>query len=495
MSGPFSLPSDVGQWPGDPYELLGVSRRAAPDEVRDAHDRRAAAFDPATAPEQCRRLGAARDAVLRDLDLLVLLRAQPNLDHQPDLELTPTRPEPPPPEDFDLSEALRAAAAPAPAVAPDAVTPTVPSPPRGPVIAWWQMALDGREAEAYRGLAGMAEEAGPSEEVCLRLYWLLTALPGLDRERAPLDWLARGLGAGGLSGPPWELYRRALAGDADEPLSPRCARLFGAPAEPDALAELALARWLAAGPAQRWEVIGADLQVLGERLPASERAAWARVWGGALDQLVWSDAKAARALAARCFQALGEVYSDAPEVTEARKRVNILRDLAAGWRKLRSEPEVPPPLLALIPPSWSRPFPEVRPMLLAFLAEAVRLPRSFLRALDAAQGQPAVLAQLGRLLGRLEQTLPPPPLEARSSSDLADLTFAFLDTGDRSYYRNFRPPLLDFCLREAIAPEALAELAAEHPSYWLSPDRHLAEVVRADEPLRLAYLGHRLFWA
>jgi hypothetical protein len=182
-------------------------------------------------------------------------------------------------------------------------------------------------------------------------------------------------------------------------------------------------------------------------------------------------------------------------VTEIRKRQNVLRDLAAGWRALRPEPEVPPPLLALIPPSWSRPFLEVRPKLLAFLAEALRLPRPLLRALDAVHEQPAVLAQLGRLLERLQETLPPPPLEARSSSDLGELACAFLDTADRGYYRNFRPQLLDFCLREALAPDALAELVAGHAAYGLSADRHLAEAVRADEPLRLAYLAHRLFWA
>src|SRR5262249_38407974 len=151
----------------------------------------------------------------------------------------------------------------------------------------------------------------------------------------------------GLSGPLWELYRRALADLPDEGLSPRCAGLLGAPADADALAELVRLRWQAAARAQQWDVIGADLEGLRECLPASERAAWAEVWGAALDQLVWSDLKAARGLAARCFQALGEIGSDSPRVTEARKRQNILRDLAAGWRKLRSEPEVPPPLLDL----------------------------------------------------------------------------------------------------------------------------------------------------
>ncbi len=486
MRGAASLPPDVGRWPSDPYELLGVSQRAAPDEVRSAYERLAAAFDPERAPEPCRRLRAARDAVLRDLDLLQLLETPLAIQLQPDARRPPPHPEAPP-DDPDLSEALRAAAP------PDAIAPAPLRPSRDPVIILWQLALAGQEGEAYHGLVSLTEQSGATEDVCLRLHWLLTARPELDRERSPCDWLVRGLRAGGLSGPLWELYRRALADDADEGRSRRCARLLEAPADPDALVELALARWLSAARARQWDVLSADLAVLRERLPATERWAWARLWAGALDHLVWSDDKAARELAGRCQQWLGEIVADPPQVTEVRKRQQRLRDLAADWRKLRPEPEVPPPLLALIPPSWSRPFAEVRPQLLAFLAESLRVPRTLLRALDAARQQPAVLAQFGRLLEQLGDTLPPLPLEARSSSDLADLVTAFLDTADRSHYRTFRLSLLDFCLREAIAPETVAELTEDSPHYQYG-DGHLAQTVGGDEPFRLVYLAHQLFW-
>jgi hypothetical protein len=485
MSGPASLPAEVECWPDDPYELLGLSRRAAPQEVRSAHDRLAASFDPARAPEQCRRLRAARDAVLRDLERLLLLETPLTLELGPDPEPAPPRPETPP-EDLDLSEATVAP--------PDAIAPRPLPSGRSPAIAAWQAALAGREAEAYRSLVDLAGQ-GATEDVCLRLYWLLTARPELDRERAPDDWLVRGLSAGGLAGPLWELYRRALAGEAEEALSPRCARLFDAAAEPDTLVELGRLRWLAAARAQRWDVPAADLQRLRACLPPSERVAWARAWSAAYDHLAWADAPAAVTLAGQCLYSLRSLQSVAPEVEELQQRGVRLRDLAAGWRRLRPEPEVPPPLLALVPLSWSRPFAEVRPRLLAFLATAVQLPRQFLVVLDTTYDHPAVLAEFGRMLEHLQQTLPQPPLEARSSSDLAELAFAFLDTADRSTYRNLRPSLLDFCLREAIAPETVAELAAENHYYWLAPDRHLSEALANDEPLRLVYLAHQLFWA
>jgi hypothetical protein len=105
-----------------------------------------------------------------------------------------------------------------------------------------------------------------------------------------------------------------------------------------------------------------------------------------------------------------------------------------------------------------------------------------------------VVVQFARLLEQLQETLPPLPLEARSSKDLAELAFDFLDLADRSSYRELRPRLLDFCLREAIAPETLAELIAENPAYAMVPSRHLSDVIGADEPLRLVYLVHRLYW-
>jgi len=481
MSGASPLPVDLGRWPNDPYDLLGVSNQAAPLEVRAAHDRLAAAFDPDRAPEQCRRLRAARDTVLRDLDLLSLLETPLTL------ELSPSPPRSAPPVEPELSEALSAAA---PA---DAITSTLLSAPPPTMAGLWEMALYGREAEAYRGLVTLVRDDGP-EALYVRLYWLLTALPDLDRERTPTEWLVRGLQACGLGGPLWALYSRLLAEDDAEALSGRCARLYEVPTDAARLLELTRLRWLAAARVQRWEVVAADLAELRQRLPASARLAWAQVWSAALDQLLWSDAKTAQTLASQCSQSLSGLQSVAPEVEELQRRAVRLRDLAAAWRRLRPEPDVPAPLLALIPLSWSRPFAEVRPKLQAFLAQALHAPRVLLRALDATFEQPAVLAQFARLLEQWQETLPPQPLEARSSSDLADLTFAYLDLADRSSYRSLRLGLFDFCLREAIAPEILAELAIENPYYWLAPDRHLAEAVAEDEPLRLAYLAHRLFW-
>jgi hypothetical protein len=313
----------------DPYELLGVPHGATPQEVRSAHDRLAAGCDP----NRAHRLREARDAVLHDLELLTIL------DSPLTLELPPATARPaeaPVHDNFDLTEALQTAPA-----------TTI----RLTAAALWQLALAGHEADAYRGLATLVEARDASEDVYLRLYWLLTLRPDLEAAHAPAEWLVRGLHAVGVGGSLWELYRRVVAEDAHEALSPRCAELLAVPAESDHLVELVQLRWRAAGDARRWNIVSSDLDVLRERSPAANAGAWARVWSVALDHLIWSDEKVPRKLAAHCYQAQGEIPSDQFAVAEARKHANSLRDLAAGWRKLRSEPDVPPPLLALIPPS------------------------------------------------------------------------------------------------------------------------------------------------
>ena len=396
-----------------------------------------------------------RDAVLRDLDLMLLFEMQPKLELQPDVELSPATPEPSPADDLVLSEA-----------APSA-RPTIDQ--------LWELALSGREAEAYRGLMGLLE-TDATEGLYLRLFWLLTVMPDLDTQRSPVDWLVSGLQKCGLSGPLWELYRRALAEDAEEAQSQRCARLFGSGAGPDALIDLVQYRWRgrshgAMGRAERRP--GSAARACAGHGTADLGAAVVRGAGSADVVRCQGGAEPDKQRLPIAAQLAVQLRGDARSPA-VRPSVAGIDQLLAG---LRPEPAVSPPLLALIPLSWSRPFAEVRPQLLSFLAEALCTPRTLLIALDAAQEESLVVVQFASLLEHLQETLPPPPVETRSSRDLAELAFAVLDLADRSSYRNLRPALLEFCLREAIAPETLAELIAEVPAYALIGSGHLSNVV------------------
>ena len=71
-------------------------------------------------------------------------------------------------------------------------------------------------------------------DLCVRLYWLLALSPELDWGHDAADWLAKGLTAGGLQGPLYELYRRQLESQPQR-RSARCNRLLAAQADPGTL--------------------------------------------------------------------------------------------------------------------------------------------------------------------------------------------------------------------------------------------------------------------
>src|SRR5271165_1058383 len=59
------LPDDVRRWPRDPYQILGVANRCAPDDARRAYTRLIRHFKPEQYPEQFRLIREAYDAVKR----------------------------------------------------------------------------------------------------------------------------------------------------------------------------------------------------------------------------------------------------------------------------------------------------------------------------------------------------------------------------------------------------------------------------------------------
>jgi hypothetical protein len=60
---------------------------------------------------------------------------------------------------------------------------------------------------------------------------------------------------------------------------------------------------------------------------------------------------------------------------------------------------------------------------------------------------------------------------------------------------SLRFPLLEFCLREVISPETLANLVEDRPANRLSAQEYLSPQVMGDWPLRYVWLAYRLFWA
>jgi hypothetical protein len=492
----------------DPYRLLGVGRDASAAEVVLAYARRSAELPHEDEPA----LSAARDSILRDIELRGLLRDLPDLDSTqlPDLELTPTRAEPsrtvptPARTDDDLAAALSAFAedsapeAPpsAPSVVDQASVPaTAAVAPADNLNEIWELAVEGNVTEAYRRLCAF-EQRTPCEDVYLRLYWLLTAASECDPEREPASWLATGLLGDPASTPLWELYRREMDARPEESLSQRAAELIRVRCLPETLTSLLARRWRAAGRRRQWDTLRLDLDALTGHIPGSERGTWALIGITAAEVLAWSDDPPARELAERCFENLISARSYVEELVEIRDRRNRLRDLTTGWRKVRANAAVPTALVALIPLAALAPFAEVRPQLLAALGSLVSPPRGLLKSMDALASSPAVLKEVDRLLAELQKSQAVPALDPRSSRDLEELSTNFLDLAERTSYRKLRPPLFDFCLQEAIAPEILADLVEDHLLYRIIlDDRHLSVLLRDDAALRTAYQSYRSFWA
>jgi hypothetical protein len=62
-----------------------------------------------------------------------------------------------------------------------------------------------------------------------------------------------------------------------------------------------------------------------------------------------------------------------------------------------------------------------------------------------------------------------------------------------NYYPKFRIKILDFCLRQAIAPERLAEVGPDRLTNWLSKSLPVSRALATDWPLRSVYRACRLF--
>ncbi|HWB09512.1 MAG TPA: hypothetical protein VG826_09820 [Pirellulales bacterium] len=64
-----------------------------------------------------------------------------------------------------------------------------------------------------------------------------------------------------------------------------------------------------------------------------------------------------------------------------------------------------------------------------------------------------------------------------------------------SKYSEWRPQLLDFCLREVIMPEQVATALAGNVEFQLIVEQYLSRAAAGDLPLACVCHSCRLFWA
>jgi hypothetical protein len=472
-----SLDGDLSRWPENPYELLGVSFGVGPRDLRRAYTRLIRTYKPEQYPEHFRRIRDAYETVLQHIEMFGFGTSGSSADESkegPGLEIGsgPDGQSPGPSFDPLRLESLAQE-----------------------LHRLWERACAGDEAAVYHRLVDLSQRHPGHPEVCIRLYWLLALSPELDTSRSPCDWLAAGLRATGLTGPLRELYRREIEANPAEALTPRYASLLDEPCGPGELTDLVEWRWQAAGRLQDGDVIGRDLQFLRERMLRHGEEAWVRLLLAAMDQLAWTRVKAGRELMKRCDQEIERFEHLFTRLGSELDRLDMLREVAAGWQELKPGSGAPPDLVKLIPLSWTRPFAEARPCLLALLDWLVQHPHEALHTFDQLKvDAPGVLAQFGRVLDQFRASLSSSP-EPVAEETATRVTLDLLEGADYRNYGAFRLRLLEFCLREVIAPEQMAEVIAERPAFQLSTDTHLAELFLGDWPLRYVCLGYQLFWA
>ncbi len=78
---------------------------------------------------------------------------------------------------------------------------------------------------------------------------------------------------------------------------------------------------------------------------------------------------------------------------------------------------------------------------------------------------------------------------------LTGLVLALLPRLYATNYSGERSRLLAFCLREAVSPEEMAEVASAFASGWEELGGAWSRLLTADWPLRYICRACRLFWA
>jgi len=494
------LPDDVRRWPPDPYALLGVTPAVSARDLKKAYARLIRQYRPEEFPEQFRRVRDAFEAVQQNIKYSSWFAPPPE---EPVESRGDSFTDPPSPEDAYEDEMDGAGT---PATLRYDSSPYDPGPTKAPrqdeTIELWEKACAGEEELAYRRLRDLYRENPSDKDILLRLYWLLNLSPSLDPVRHPCDWLAESLRSSALSGSGRELYRRYLVNHPEEAMSERYSNLIQCPTAAANLAQMLEWRWQAVGRlhdcAALADVIADDLEKFGQNLARDDEENWGRLLFFATDQLAWFTEEPVRRVFQHCCEEIDKLEHLQSRLGESFARLDYLKDLSEAWKSSRwiggEANEAWDALIRLIPATWTRSPAELRFIFLQYFEEAWDNPHDTLKLLDEVKDRaPILLSQLGQTLESLLFSVPSRFGEEIAQDEIETRTRRFLRGIDGGDYAQFRWKLVNFCFREFLAPERIAEVME-------SRDRDPAVIqlftwVRNDWPVRCLCQAHRLFWA
>jgi len=493
------LPDDLGRWPRDPYRILGVRRDVGVREARRAYIRLVRRFKPEHAPDHFQRIREAFEQVQRQIEA----REMYDAGWEDDWSETVSGGEWTEPQtthggssrEFDSAFVDQTTSDQWSSDEADERHGRFASDPEQQCAAAWKLARSGRPKEAYVRLLALRDRHEVLSEVCVRLYWLLTAVPDLDADRSPCDWLVEALQANRISGPPLELYRNEVVNDRNEVLSQRCDRLLDCDAVPEALADLIDFRWRALNYVRRWDRIVADLPRVREKTAYDDEETWGRLLLLAMDQLAWftdkQEAKEAFDACHREIEGLSHLHAGLDNELD---KMDLLLELVDGWRHLRWAVNIPKAWTDLVPLSWTQTFDVVRPHLMPVLKQIAEKPMEALETFDRISAQStAVTAQLGSIIQNSCCYNFSYNEDNRDWDEIEQTARRFLLLHTRGY-RSVRKSLLEFCLREAIDPERMGGFAYEMNERSQASGASWADAIRDDGPIRFVYAAYRSFW-
>jgi len=496
----FSLPENLRDWPDDPYQLLGLPEDVDERSAKRAYVRLVRRFKPEHHPDEFQAIRGAYDTILQHIRWRSIRLAD---DFSDDWELS---------GEVDADRAGGRPVSPASEFEQNG-QPSSPDAGHGPADpagrvefpksilqqcdAAWQSAVAGREEEAYRELLRLSQDRPPSSDLYVRLYWLLTVCPEVDRLCTATEWLLIGLTACRGIGPLRELLRREVERDGTLALGAKYEALFDACSEPDTLLDIVFWRFSAAGRNRRIDAIAADVERLRGKFEAGDDSLWARLLLSAVDELAWADESDRAAMDSfdRYCEGLERLTHVHDEFSEGLDRLDLLRGVADGWRRLKLSVGVPQSWVELVPLWWTRDWTALRPRLLGWLSDVARQPLAALATLDQMVSvSPYAASQIGDMLASLRYSVfyheEVDEEPERLTAPLSRLLSAYRG----GHYMEVRAKLLELALLEAADPYDLAQLADGHRLCHLVDVESLSDVIEEDAQLRYVYLACRCHW-
>jgi len=499
------LPKNIRDWPSDPFKLLGVEVNVTERDLRRSYVRLIKRYKPEQHPEEFRRIRDAYEQIKQEGDYRRPF--VPSSDAADDCTLDSNSP---------IREATDEAGVFHGSEKTDGDEVTNDAPDLAIVredllAAAWQEACHSDPEAAYNEIVPLASTVPHSEDVYLRLYWLLRTFPLIDPIRSPCAWLSDGIRRYGLASRVGALYRNELSDSPDEAFNANADRLVAELRAPRDILAMLDCRWRAGARLDQSrpgvqsfssiERMKRDIDTVGSRLQEQDELTWASMLVRAIELAAWRHHDGDAGLVANLSMELDgaqHLHYTLRSLLDHRDETVLT---AAAWRRLRHQHReartspVSRIALELIREAAIFPISEIIQTAGACAAEMAASRQETLAVLDKFNlVSPFLVTKLNSALQQaaIDCSLSDP---SDSREGLPMVVSNYVLESNWYNYSKFRTSLLDFCIHEAVDPPVVAELVRGDERLMVDTDKHLADAIDADVPLHCVKLADRLFWS